>query len=70
MRTWARMPKLAATWAKGDMGLMVGILVGALTLGSSLPQLLSAIGPPAWTGVLAVAALLFSALGAFAACAT
>src|SRR6185295_6862492 len=24
--------KLAATWAKGDMGLMVGILVGALTL--------------------------------------
>ena len=27
--------KLAATWAKGDMGLMVGILVGALTLGWS-----------------------------------
>ena len=25
--------KLASTWAKGDMGLMVGILVGALTLG-------------------------------------
>jgi len=24
--------KLASTWAKGDMGLMVGILVGALTL--------------------------------------
>ena len=29
--------KLAATWAKGDMGLMVGILVGALTLGSASP---------------------------------
>ena len=29
--------KLASTWAKGDMGLMVGILVGALTLGSASP---------------------------------
>ena len=28
--------KLAATWARGDMGLMVGILVGALTLGSAM----------------------------------
>ena len=27
--------KLASTWADGDMGLMVGILVGALTLGSA-----------------------------------
>jgi hypothetical protein len=31
--------KLASTWAKGDMGLMVGILVGALTLGSATPHL-------------------------------
>ena len=29
--------KLASTWAQGDMGLMVGILVGALTLGSASP---------------------------------
>ena len=36
--------KLAATWAKGDMGLMVGILVGALTLGSALPHLFNALG--------------------------
>ena len=36
--------KLAATWAKGDMGLMVGILVGALTLGSALPHLFNAFG--------------------------
>ena len=27
--------KLATTWARGDMGLMVGLLVGALTLGSA-----------------------------------
>jgi MFS family permease len=40
--------KLAATWAKGDMGLMVGILVGALTLGSALPHLFSAFGGVEW----------------------
>jgi MFS family permease len=33
--------KLASTWARGDMGLMVGILVGALTLGSAAPHLLN-----------------------------
>ena len=36
--------KLAATWAKGDMGLMVGLLVGALTLGSATPHLFNALG--------------------------
>jgi len=40
--------KLAATWAKGDMGLMVGILVGALTLGSALPWLINAFGGVDW----------------------
>ncbi|WP_394692404.1 nitrate/nitrite transporter [Hyphobacterium sp.] len=29
--------KLAASWAKGDAGLLVGLLVGALTLGSATP---------------------------------
>lgn len=33
--------KIAATWADGDTGLLVGILVGALTLGSSAPHLLN-----------------------------
>jgi len=36
--------KLAASWAKGDMGLMVGVLVGALTLGSALPHVFNALG--------------------------
>ena len=36
--------KLAATWAKGDMGLMVGLLVGALTLGSATPLSLQCAG--------------------------
>jgi MFS family permease len=40
--------KLAATWARGDMGLMVGILVGALTLGSAAPWLFSAFGGLDW----------------------
>jgi len=40
--------KLASTWAKGDMGLMVGILVGALTLGSASPHLFNALGGVQW----------------------
>jgi MFS family permease len=54
--------KLAATWAKGDMGLMVGILVGALTLGSASPHLVNALGGVNWRIPLAVASA--SALGA------
>ncbi|HEX6138452.1 MAG TPA: MFS transporter [Casimicrobiaceae bacterium] len=49
--------KLAATWAKGDMGLMVGILVGALTLGSASPHLFNALGGLAWRTPLAVASV-------------
>lgn len=32
--------KLAASWARGDLGLLIGLLVGALTLGSALPHLI------------------------------
>ncbi len=45
--------RLAATWAKGDMGLMVGILVGALTLGSASPHLFNAFGGLDWRPTLA-----------------
>ncbi len=64
--------KLASTWAKGDMGLMVGILVGALTLGSALPHLFNAFGGIDWRvpvvasslSALAAAALIgFAGLG-------
>jgi MFS family permease len=54
--------KLASTWAKGDMGLMVGILVGALTLGSASPHLFNAFGGVNWRVPVGVASL--SALGA------
>jgi len=47
--------KLASTWARGDMGLLVGILVGALTLGSALPHLFNALGGVDWRIPLAVA---------------
>jgi MFS family permease len=47
--------KLASTWAKGDMGLMVGILVGALTLGSASPHLFNALGGVAWRTPMALA---------------
>jgi MFS family permease len=57
--------KLATTWAKDDMGLMVGILVGALTLGSASPHLFNAFGGVDWrpTVVLSSASALAAALG-------
>lgn len=61
--------KLASTWAKGDMGLMVGILVGALTLGSAVPHLVNALGGVDWRIPVAVAsatALAAAALIGFA----
>src|SRR5207302_9339255 len=45
--------RLVATWAKDDMGLMVGILVGALTLGSASPHLFNAFGGLDWRPTLA-----------------
>ena len=56
--------KLIATWARGDMGLRVGLLVGALTLGSALPHLFQGLGDTlvrqGWR--LTLAAASFSAL--------
>jgi MFS family permease len=49
--------KLASTWARGDMGLMVGILVGALTLGSASPHLFNALGGLAWRTPMAIASI-------------
>jgi MFS family permease len=47
--------KLAAGWAKGDMGFLVGSLVGALTLGSALPHLINIAGGLDWRLTLAIA---------------
>jgi MFS family permease len=50
--------KLVATWTREDRGLAIGLLVGALTLGSAVPHLLNALpilgegGMPPWRSVL------------------
>ena len=49
--------KMASTWARGDMGLMVGLLVGALTLGSATPHLFNALGGVNWRFTVAAASV-------------
>jgi MFS family permease len=50
--------KLAATWSQHDRGLVIGILIGALTIGSAMPHLLNGLGlfadggMPPWREVL------------------
>ena len=61
--------KLASTWAKGDMGLMVGILVGALTLGSALPHLFNALGGVDWRVPVVVSSVTALAASALIGCA-
>ena len=53
--------KLTSTWADGDMGLLVGILVGALTLGSASPHLFNAFGGVDWRIPVAVASVTATA---------
>jgi MFS family permease len=57
--------KLAASWARGDMGLMIGTLVGALALGSASPHLFNALGGIDWVFTL-VAASVSATVAAFA----
>jgi MFS family permease len=50
--------KLAAGWAdKQNMGLMIGALVGALTLGSSLPHLFNALSAVDWKSTILAASV-------------
>ena len=50
--------KIAAGWFKEGRGLAIGVLVGALTLGSASPHLVRwAVSPTAWRVVLVVAAV-------------
>jgi len=61
--------KLAATWCKEDRGLGIGLLVGGIVLGKSIPHLLNALpllggdGMPPWRTVLLTTSAL-AALGA------
>ncbi len=61
--------KMATTWAvsggaRADMGLLVGLLVGALTLGSGTPHLFNAFAVVEWR--IAIGAASLTALGAAA----
>jgi len=58
--------KIATGWGTRDRGLLVGLLVGALTLGSSSPHLLALLGGAEWRATL-VAASVLAALGGVAA---
>lgn len=57
--------KLAAGWAdRGDMGLLVGLLVGALTLGSAAPHFISYLGGVDWrAGVIGASVVASAAAG-------
>lgn len=48
--------KLAATWAEGDLGFLIGMLVAALTLGSASPHAMAALGGFDWRAPVAGAA--------------
>ncbi len=54
--------KMASSWAKNDLGMLVAILVGALTLGSAVPHLFNAFGGIDWR--FTIAATSISALSA------
>jgi MFS family permease len=57
--------KIIATWTKADRGLGIGLLVGALTLGSASPHLINAFGGIGeWRTVLYVSAAMAVAGGA------
>ena len=59
--------KLMASWAPSTgRGLALGVLIGALTLGSIMPQLISGLGDLPWQAVLLVASAL-GGLGAVVA---
>jgi len=40
--------KIAASWAKGDMGFLIGSFIGALSIGNAAPHLLNAYGGLDW----------------------
>ena len=60
--------KIMATWTREDRGLGIGLLVGALTVGSAAPHLLNVFGgTERWRVVLLLAAGLAAAGGLLAA---
>jgi MFS family permease len=50
--------KLMATWAVGDLGMLLAILVGGLTLGSATPHLIDGLVGIAWRMTIITSSLL------------
>lgn len=66
--------KIAVGWGEEDRGLLVGLLVGALTFGSASPHLVAWLGEAEWRSTIAIVSsltvissvlILFSRLGPF-----
>jgi MFS family permease len=58
--------KLASGWARGDLGLLIGVVVGALTIGSAAPHALPGLlGSVDWRHIYLAAGVLALAGGAF-----
>jgi len=55
--------KLVSSWAVNDRGLLVGLLVGALTLGTAAPHLLDLLGGLDWRFTVAASSVLAVAAG-------
>ena len=49
--------KMAGSWATNDLGMLIAILVGALTLGSASPHLFNAFGGVDWRSTIIVSSL-------------
>jgi MFS family permease len=47
--------KIMATWFKEGRGMAIGVLVGALTVGSASPHLLKVVGSPDWRPLMLLA---------------
>src|SRR5437899_12394965 len=50
--------KIMATWFREGRGLAIGILIGALTVGSAVPHLIGGLTDLPWRGTLGAASLL------------
>lgn len=58
--------KIIVGWGTRDRGLLIGLLVAALTLGSALPHLLAVLGGPEWRVTVVLASCLAFAAGVLA----
>ncbi len=55
--------KIASSWADGDSGFLIGVIVGGLTLGAAAPHLLNALGSLDWYFTLVTTSLLAATAG-------